>query len=338
MAWATSSIGRAGPRMAGDSGEAAFRELVEAHRGELHGHCYRMLGSLHDADDALQDTLLRAWRGLPRFRGRSSLRTWLYRIATNVCVDMINRRPKRVLPIDYGPRTPGEAPPAWIEPYPDGELGVADGAACPAARYERREALELAFVSALQHLPPRQRAALVLRDALGFSAKESAEALGTTVPAVNGALRRARAVIDERLPEHSQQATLRALGDRRLSELVGRFADSFERGDVDGVLALLAEDATFSMPPHPEWCRGREEIAKSWLMPEGPPPRLRYLATRANGQPALATYVRDAAHGGYRALALDVLELRGEMISAVTAFRTPAIFARFGLPGRIPDR
>ena len=320
--------------MAGDSGEEAFRALVEAHRGELHGHCYRMLGSLHDADDALQDTLLRAWRGLPRFRGSSSLRTWLYRIATNVCVDMINRRAKRVLPVDYA-APPAEATAPWIEPYPDAELGVADGAACPAARYERREALELAFVSALQHLPPRQRAALVLRDALGFTAKESAEALGTTVPAVNGALRRARAVIEERLPEHSQQAALRALGDRRLSELVGRFADSFERGDVDGVLAMLAEGATFSMPPHPEWCQGREAIAKSWLMPEGPPPRLRYVMTTANGQPALATYVLDRERGGFVALALDVLALRGEEVMAVTAFRTPAIFARFGLPGRL---
>jgi RNA polymerase sigma-70 factor (ECF subfamily) len=318
--------------MAGDSGEAAFAELVEAHRGELHGHCYRMLGSLHDADDALQDTLLRAWRGLPRFRGGSSLRTWLYRIATNVCVDMINRRPKRVVPIDYGP---AGATPAWIEPYPDAELVVADGAAGPEARYERRESLELAFVSALMHLPPRQRAALVLRDALGFSAKESAEALGTTVPAVNGALRRARASIEARLPEHSQQTTLRAIGDRRLSELVGRFADSFERGDVDGVLAMLADDATFSMPPHTEWCQGRAAIAESWLMPEGPPPRLRYVPTSANGQPALATYVREGEAGAYRPLALDVLTFRGEEIVAVTAFRTPAVFARFGLPGAV---
>jgi RNA polymerase sigma-70 factor (ECF subfamily) len=330
------------PKGRGDR-EAAFRELIDRHRAELHAHCYRMLGSAHDADDALQDALLRAWRALPRFRGDSSLKTWLYRIATNVCLDTIARRPKRVLPIDYGPPTrPGTAPgrPAlpesqWIEPYPDERVGIADGATAPEARLERREALELAFVAALQHLPPRQRTTLILRDVLGFSAKETAESLETTVPAANGALRRARAAIEERIPERSQQATLRALGDRKLREIVERFADCFERGDIDAILAMLTEDVTFAMPPFPDWCRSRDDVAKSWLMPEGPPPRLRYVATRANGQLALGTYGR-RADGVYAPIALDVLTLRGDLISEVIAFRNPSAFGRFELPGRLP--
>jgi RNA polymerase sigma-70 factor, ECF subfamily len=313
--------------------DPAFDDLVEDQRADLHAHCYRMLGSLHDADDALQDTLLRAWRGLPGFRGRSSLRTWLYRIATNVCLDAIARRPKRVLPIDYGPDEREAS--LWIDPYPDATLGVEDGEAAPEARYERREALELAFVAALQHLPPRQRAALIARDVLGFSAKEAAEALETTVASVNGALLRARRTVAERLPQRSQQATLRSLGDRRLQEIVERFADAFERGDVDAILALLADDATFSMPPYPDRYEGREAIASSWLMPGGPPPRLRYVTVRANGQPALATYLLDAETGAYLPLALDVLTLRGDRIADVTAFRTPALFPRFGLPERL---
>jgi RNA polymerase sigma-70 factor, ECF subfamily len=329
------------PSRQGD--QATFDELVAAHRGELHAHCYRMLGSLHDADDALQDALLRAWRALPGFCGRSSPRTWLYRIATNVCLDALARRPKRVLPLDYVPPAAAEADggerplPAgvWIEPYPDEAFGVPDGAVSPEARYERREALELAFVAALQHLPPRQRAALVLRDVLGFAAQETADALDTTVPSVNGALRRARAALEQRAPDRSQQVTLRALGDRRLRETVGRFADSFERGDVEAILAMLADDATFTMPPYPQWCRGREAIARSWLMPAGPPPRLRYVSTRANGQVALGTYLLDPVTGGYAPLALDVLTLRGTLIADVTAFRTPAVFARFGLPERL---
>ena len=324
--------------------EAAFREVVECHRGDIHAHCYRMLGSLHDADDALQETLLRAWRAFPRFRGQSSIRTWLYRIATNVCLDAIARRPKRVLPVDYGPPTPaGEEEsdrpvPArvWIEPYPDEGLEVADGAAGPAARYERREALELAFVAALQHLPARQRSALILRDVLGFSAREAAESMETTVASVNGALARARTAIEDRLPEHSQQATLRALGDRRLREIVERFADAFERGEVDAILALLTEDATVTMPPYPDWRSGRDAIGESWLMPGGPPPRLRYAPTRANGQLALGTYAIDRDRGVYVPIALDVLTLRGDLIVDVTAFRTPAAFPRFGLPEWLP--
>ena len=326
---------------AGD--EDAFERLVEAHRPSIHAHCYRMLGSLHDAEDAFQDTMLRAWRGLGRLEGRSTLRTWLYRIATNACLDAIGRRPKRVLPIDYGP--PGEGgehePPErlvesiWVEPFPDDQVGLSSGYASPEARYEQREAVELAFIAALQHLPPRQRAALILREVLGFSAKEVAEALGSTVASVNGALQRARKAADERLPERSQQANLRSLGDERVRDLVRRFSAAFEVGDVDAILSMLAEDATFSMPPYPNWCRGREQIADSWLMPGGAPPRLRYLATRGSGQPALATYRLDDITGSYLPIALDVLTLRGAEIAAVTAFRSTELFPRFGLPAEL---
>ncbi len=330
---------------AGRGDEGAFRRLVEAQRADLHAHCYRMLGSLHDADDALQDTLLRAWRAIPGFRGQSSLRTWLYRIATNVCLDAIARRPKRVLPIDYGPATAGGEEPehpvsetVWIEPYPDEMIGIGDGQAAPDARYERREAVELAFVATLQHLPPRQRAVLILRDVLGFSARETAESLDTTVASVNGAVQRARRTVEDRLPERTQQATLRALGDGRLKQIVERFADAFERGEIDSVLDMLTDDATFGMPPYPSWCRGREAIADSWLIPSGPPPRLRYVATRANGQPALGAYALDAVGAAYLPIALDVLTLRDDLIVDVTAFRTPSVFDRFGLPDQLPRR
>src|SRR3984957_14740030 len=232
--------------------QTAFASLVEPHRRELHAHCYRMLGSVHDAENALQDVLLRAWRGLANFEGRSSLRSWLYTIATNSCLDHIARRPKRVLPIDYGPATdphvgPGEptVESVWIEPYPDEILGVDDGFAAPAARYDQRESVELAFVAALQHLPATQRAVLILREVLGFSAKEVAASLSTTVAGVNSALQRARAAVEERVPEQSQQETLRTLGDDTVRELVDRYVDAWERNDVEAFTAMLAEDATF---------------------------------------------------------------------------------------------
>jgi RNA polymerase sigma-70 factor (ECF subfamily) len=320
--------------------EEAFRALVEPHRAALHAHCYRMLGSLHDAEDALQDALLRAWRGLCGFGGRSTFRRWLYRITTNACLDALARRPKRVLPIDYGPAAsadadePGEplTRSVWLDPYPDEVLGLEDGYAGPAARYEQREAMELAFVAALQHLAPRQRAVLILREVLGFSAKEVAESLQTSVAAVNSALERARKAVSERLPERSQQATLRSLGDDGVREIVERFVDAFERGDVDAIVGLLAEDATFQMPPYPAWYRGREEIADSWLMPGARPTGLRYLPARANGQLAVGAYVLDPERRRYRAIALDVLTLRDRQIAAVTAFRTPELFPHFGLP------
>ena len=326
---------------AGD--EDAFRRLVEPHRAELHAHCYRMLGSVHDAEDVLQDALLRAWRALCKFDGRSRLRRWLYRIATNACLDAIARRPRRVLPIDYGPPADPDsielggplADSVWMEPYPDEIVGLESGFAAPEARYEQREAVELAFVAALQHLPPRQRAVLILREVLGFSAKEVSQSLGTTVASVNSALQRARKSLDERLPEKSQQATMRALGDGRVREIVQAFVDAFERGDVGAIVALLAEDATFAMPPYAEWYRGREAVVESWLMPAGPPPRLRYVPTRANGQPALGTYQFDPERNCFVPIALDVLTLRDRRIAEVTAFRSPNVFGPFGLPAQL---
>jgi RNA polymerase sigma-70 factor (ECF subfamily) len=317
----------------------AFRRLVEPHRAELHAHCYRMLGSVHDAEDALQDALLRAWRGLPGFAGRSSPRYWLYRIATNACLDVVARRPKRVLPLDYGPSAdrPHQTEPleesVWIEPYAD---DVEDGFAAPDARYERRESVELAFVAALQLLPPRQRAVLILREVLGFSAQEVAGLLETSVPSVTSALQRARRTLDERLPERSQQSTLRALGDERIRSLVERYMDAMERADVDAVLALLAEDATWSMPPDTIWFRGHQAIARflrEWPFRQ----RWRHVPARASGQLAVGCYTWDAERARYLPEALDVLTLRGDRVAGITAFRNTAIFPRFGLPAELGD-
>jgi RNA polymerase sigma-70 factor (ECF subfamily) len=322
--------------------ERAFRHIVESHRSELHAHCYRMLGSVQDAEDAVQDSLLRAWRGLPHFDGRSELRTWLYAVATNVCRDAIARRTKRTLPIEHGAAAaPGAnageplVESVWIEPYPDETLGIPDGYAAPDARYEQREALELAFVAALQHLSGTQRAVLILREVLGFSAREVADSLETTVPSVNSALQRARKAVAERLPARSQQETLRSVGDRRIRELVAAYVDAWSSGDVDAVRLLLAEDAVFSMPPWASWWRGRETIAafvgdavEFCAVSIGVP-------VTANAQPALAYYTLDGETGRYRATALDVLTFDGESIAEITAFITPDCFARFGLPDEL---
>ena len=241
---------------AGD--EEAFAGLVGPYQPELRAHCYRMLGSVADAEDALQETLLRAWSALERFQSRSSLGSWLYRIATNASLRMIEKRPKRVLPIDYGPAADPHAAlgepltdSVWLEPYPDAELGLEAALLGPDARYEQRESIELAFAAAFQHLPARQRAVLILRDVLGFSAKETAEALETTSVSVDSALQRAHKAIEERVPAETQQITLRALGDRKLREIVTRFTDAWERKDVDAVVAMLADDARLAMPPGP---------------------------------------------------------------------------------------
>jgi RNA polymerase sigma-70 factor (ECF subfamily) len=324
--------------------EGAFREVVEPLRTELHRHCYRMLGSVHDADDALQDALVRAWRGLAKFEGRASLRAWLYRITTNACLDVISGRPKRMLPIDFGPSSDPRAEvsqaavtrESWIEPYPDSQSGLGPVTeASPEGRYGQREAVELAFVAALQHLPPRQRAVLILRDVMGLSARESAAALATTLPSVNGALQRARRAVEDRIPEMTQQATMRGLG-KEARDLVRRFLGAFDRGDIDTILAMLAEDATFEMPPYPNWCHGRAALAASWLMPAGPPPRLRHVETSANGQPAAGVYVLDPDGRVYIPVCLDVLTLRGPWIADVTAFRMPELFRRFELPAQLP--
>jgi RNA polymerase sigma-70 factor (ECF subfamily) len=324
---------------AGD--ERAYDRLVEPHRAELRAHCYRMLGSAHDAEDALQDTLLRAWRGLARFEGRSSLRSWLYTIATNACLKAMQRRPKLVLPIDYGPPAdPHDAlgqpllESVWVEPYPDEGLGVADGLAGPEARYEQRESVELAFIAALQYLPARQRAVLILRDVLGFSAREVAHALETTPASVDSALQRAHKTVDQRLPQRSQQATLRALGDDRLREIVDGFIDAWERADVDAVVAMLADDAVMTMPPMPTWFRGREAVA-AFLRTRPFAGRRRWHAvpTRANGQLAIAQYLWDAEQRSFVAHGVNILTLEGTQIAEINAFLAPEMFERFGLPG-----
>jgi RNA polymerase sigma-70 factor (ECF subfamily) len=306
--------------------EAAYRRLVEPHRRELHAHCYRMLGSVQDAEDALQDALLRAWRGLDRFEGRSSPRSWLYRIATNTCLDAIAKRPKRILPIDNEqPVFEG----VWLEPFPD-ELLEDDGAAAPDARYEARENIELAFIAALQHLPANQRAVLILREVLGFSAKEVAGMLETTPASVNSAMQRARASVDERLPERSQQETLRSLGDDEIRELVERYIDAWDRGDVDAVVTMLAADATFSMPPNVEWFRGREVIRD--FLPRGPLsiPR-RFVRARANGQLAFGTYKLEDGEWLATAIHVITLDASGAITDAI-AFLDASLFPRFGLP------
>jgi RNA polymerase sigma-70 factor (ECF subfamily) len=318
--------------------DQAFRELVEPHRAELHAHCYRMLGSVHDADDALQDALLRAWRGLGTFEGRSSVRSWLYRIATNTCLDLAGK--KRVLPIDYGPAADphdGPGPPlvesVWVEPYPDAGLA-----------YEQRESVELAFVAALQHLPPLQRAVLILREVLGFSAAEVAETLETTVAGVNSALQRARKAVEERRPEQSQQAALRAIGDDELRELVEAYADAWERGDVDTIVGMLTEEAAITMPPMATWFRGRDAVrvfladwafAKTWADTEfvAGDRTVRLVPTHASGQPAFASYRWDGE--AFRPMALQVLSFRDGGIDEIAGFVMPSLFAAFDLPERL---
>jgi RNA polymerase sigma-70 factor, ECF subfamily len=323
--------------------EDAFGRLVGPYRAELLAHCYRMLGSIADAEDALQEALLRAWRGLPRFEGRSSLRSWLYTIATNACLRAIERRPKRVLPIDYAPAAdPHDGPAApvtesvWLEPFPDTKLGLEGGLLGLDARYEQREGIELAFIAALQHLPPRQRAVLILRDVLGFSAGETAEALETTPVSIDSALQRAHKTVEARMPKQSQQATVRSLGDSALREVVDRFVTAWERNDVDAVVAMLAEDARMTMPPLPNWYVGRGEVAvflRGWPLADAQ--RWRLLPSGANAQPAFGAYLWDSETGSFEPHDLIVLTLRGAEIEEITAFLTPEAFAHFGLPDRI---
>jgi RNA polymerase sigma-70 factor (ECF subfamily) len=320
---------------AGD--ENAYQLLIEPHRRELRAHCYRMLGSIHDADDAVQDALLRAWRGLPRFEGRSTTRSWLYKITTNACLNAIARQPKgRVLPVDFAePADPhgGAGVPlvesVWMQPYPDERLDLGDDRAAPDARYDRRESVELAFVAALQHLPSNQRAVLIMREVLGFSAKECADTLDTSVASINSALQRARRTIDEKLPEQSQQATLRTLGDERVRELVQQYVDAWESGDVSRVVAMLTDDATFSMPPNVAWFHGRAAIEA--FLPTGPMsmPR-RFVPVEANGQVAFGTYLLE--DGRFRANAIHLIDFRGERIRDITAFLDRSVFSEFGLP------
>ncbi|MEU4830073.1 sigma-70 family RNA polymerase sigma factor [Streptosporangium sp. NPDC023615] len=322
--------------------DAAFTRLVQPLRRELHAHCYRMLGSSHDADDALQDALLRAWRGFARFEGRGSLRSWLYTVATRACLDIAEIRGRRALPVDLGPssdRAVTENVPltdvAWLGPYPD--TGLAAGPAGPGARYEQREAVELAFVAACQHLPGNQRAALLLFEVLGFSAAEIATMMSTSVTSVNSALARARRIVAEKVPSVTQQRTLRRIEDARVREIVTGYSAALEQGDADALVALLTEDVTWSMPPMPHWYRGLDAVTDFAVrVPLTSCGHWRHLPTGANGQPALGGYLWNDEAGAHLPWSIDVLTLREGRIAEVTSFIGVAHFAALGLPPSLP--
>jgi len=325
---------------AGD--QDAFQDLIDPYRAELQLHCYRILGSLQDAEDQLQETLLAAWRGLVRFEERTSLRSWLYRIATNRCLNALRdrrRRPQEVPPMAEPPEPTRRVEPIWLEPYPDVLLeGLADTNPGPEARYETRESVGLAFMAALQHLPPRQRAAVVLRDVLGFHTVEVAEMLESSEASVKGALQRARTTIDERIPPGAREhAPLPRSARER--ELVSRFADAVERGDTPSIVSMLTEDAWLTMPPEPYEYQGGQAIA-TFLQDRAARrgAHLRLVPTRANGQPAFGCYLPDAQAPIARAYGLMVLTLSDDSISAITWFGERSLVPRFGLPRTLPEQ
>ena len=339
-------------KLASDGDADAFGELARAYHAELRTHCYRMLGSVQDAEDALQETLLRAWRGLPGFAGRGSVRSWLYAIATNAALDAAKHRSRRELPMDFGPAAgqeagpvPGGTAPSWLEPYPD--LWLARGPSLtPEDRYEQRERIELAFIVALQFLPPQQRAVLLLREVAGLSTAEISSQLGTSAPAVNSALQRARAAVRSRLPVQSQQAVLATLGDQRIRQIAEQYVEAIERADVNSLVSMLTEDAIWSMPPIPAAFRGHEAI--TGFLVEGPlAQRWKHQPGWANGQLAIGCYIHSEEKNAFVPGVIDVLTLDGEKIAAVTAFLAAELlgpthvgaavtgvelFGRFGLP------
>jgi RNA polymerase sigma-70 factor, ECF subfamily len=318
--------------------EGAFERLIGPYRGELQAHAYRMVGSLHDAEDATQEALLRAWRGIGRFEGRSSLRTWLYTITTNSSLRLIERRPKRVLPIEFGPPADPHEPPgkplvesAWMEPFPDDRLAADQTETSPEARYEQRESVELAFTAALQHLPPLQRAALIMTDVLGFSPGEVAEALEQSPASIYSALQRARKATEERLPDRSQHEIREKLGEDHVRQVVDRFMEAWESADVETISSLLAEDCDMVMPPWAEWFQGRDAVTE--FLPRGPLSRTwKMVPVSANGQPAAAAYWFDE-EGALHAEGILLLDFAdsGE-VSQITTFRDPELMQGFGLP------
>ena len=314
-----------------DTSAGALELRLEEHRGELTGYCYRMLASPFEAEDAVQETMVRAWRNLDRFEGRSALRTWLYSIATNVCLDMLNGRERRARPMDLGPALEPVASNlnalpevTWIQPIPDGLVVPPDGD--PAAIAVARDTVRLAFVAALQHLPPRQRAVLILCEVLRWHADEVAELLDTSVASVTSALQRARATIAARNTE--------AAADRAL---LARYVEAFERYDIDALTALIQEDATQSMPPYDLWLRGRDDIFTWWFGPGAGCRGSKVIPTvAANGSPAFGQY-KPAEGGGYEPWALQVIELSGGRIAELTFFLdTETLFPLFGLPLTAP--
>ena len=325
---------------AGDS--EAFRALTEPHHRELQVHCYRMLGSFQDAEDVLQETLLAAWQGLAGFEGRASLRTWLFRIATNKCLNArrsASRRQAREWDVpNVEPPEPtrlGEV--VWLEPYPDALLeGAIDGPAGPEARYEQAEAISLAFVTALQVLPPRQLAVLILRDVLGFHASEVADMLDSTPESVNSALKRARASLQRRRSPAAEREPAPAAGSPAEDALVAKFVRAYESADLDAVVALLTDDVFMSMPPMPFEYEGQEVVARFCASLFGAGRRFDLVPTRANGQPAFGTYLRAQA-GTRHGTGLFVLTLAGDRICAMTRFDN-SVLPWFGLPRSLPSR
>ena len=337
--------------MTQDASEA-FQRLVEPYRSELRVHCYRMLGSLADADDLVQETYLRAWRGFEGFEGRASVRSWLYRIATNACLNALaSRRVARRLmpdpevpPSEGPPPEPGRDAPAtessWLDPYPDSALeGVADAAPGPAARYEMHESVQLAFVAAIQQLPPRQRAVLLLHDVLRWSAAETAALLESSPASVNSALQRARATLARQFPEGRPAST--PAPDERQRALLDTYVKAWEEGDLDRFVVLLREDAVLSMPPLAAWYAGPEAIGSFFLWVQrrhdqaGRPP-FRFVRTGANRQPAFGVYVPSQNGSEWRPLAIQVLTLGGGAITSIVAFLDTRLFAAFGLPPTLP--
>jgi RNA polymerase sigma-70 factor (ECF subfamily) len=322
------------------SAATASRELdrqLDQHRAALTGYCYRMLGSPFEAEDAVQETMIRAWRGLDRFEGRAALRSWLYRIATNVCLDMLNGRSRRAVPMDFGPASapvpeslniPAEV--TWLQPVPDNMLAPEGD---PAAVAESRETIRLAFVAALQHLPARQRAALILCEVLRWQATEVAELLDTSVASVNSALQRARATLAESAPEAEGSSAELSKDDRDLLE---RYVTAFERYDMEALTSLIREDATQSMPPYDMWLAGREDIFAWWVGPGAACRGSRVLPTlSANGSPAFGQY-KPSPQGGYEPWAIQVLELAdGQIVDIVFFLDTETLFPLFGLPPRL---
>jgi RNA polymerase sigma-70 factor (ECF subfamily) len=324
-----------------DGDDAAFTRLVAPLRRGLHAHCYRMLGSAHDADDAVQEALVRAWRGLDRFKGRSSLRTWLYTVATHVCLDTVDARSKRALPMDLGPASQhavlDQLPRtdiAWLGPYPD--AGLSHDPAGPEARYEQREAVELAFVAACQHLPGNQRAALLLFDVLGFTAAEIATMMNTSITSVNSALARARRILAKKLPARTQQQALRPIGDTKARALATGFARALERGDAEALIALLTADVTWSMPPLPHWYHGIDAVVDFAVrVPMSRCPSWGHRLISANGQVAIAFYLGADPAQPHDAWSITVLGLRDDRIAEITSFLYPDHFRLFGLPARV---
>jgi RNA polymerase sigma-70 factor, ECF subfamily len=322
------------PRFALD--DDAVAQVLEPHRPGLTAHCYRMLGSAFDAEDALQETLIRAWRGIDRFEGRAELRSWLYRIATNVCLDLLDGRARRALPMSLEPPSSGHddlgearGESTWVTPIPDRLIAAPDSD--PATSVVARDSIRLAFVAALQHLRPKPRAVLLLRDVLGWHADEVAEALDTTVTAVNSMLRRARRTVAER---DAGRDTGAGLGESEWG-VVARYVDAFQRFDVEALVALLREDAILSMPPVPGWLRGRAAIGRFWHGRGSACHGSRVRLTRANGLHALGAY-RPGPDGDHHAFGISVLDIAGGRITALHAFLEPRLFPLFGLPDRLP--